>query len=112
MSLTEPPDQEFLGLLERPQDFTQDAFERLVERFRHRLTIDDILTITARRIRARSGDTLEKRTILSIIDGRFEEAERLFAVLDRKNSLRLCVISSPEPTSLPQSCEEEISRRR
>jgi hypothetical protein len=46
---------------------------------------------------------LEKRTLLAIIEGRFDEVEHLFAVIDRRNDLGLTVITSTEPTTLAQS---------
>ena len=85
-------DERFRQLLASPASFDQHEYEALIEAFRDRLTIDDILAFSARRIRERVGDALEKRTLLAIIEGRFDEVERLFAVIDRRNDLGLTVI--------------------
>ena len=85
-------DERFRQLLASPASFDQREYEAIIEAFRDRLTINDILALSARRIRERAGDALEKRTLLAIIEGRFDEVERLFAVIDRRNDLGLTVI--------------------
>ncbi len=90
-------EERFQQLLSSPQAFCQKELEHLVETFRPRLTIDDLMALTARRIRNREGDSLEKRALLAIIEGRFGEAEHLFGVIDRRKNLGLSVVTSTAP---------------
>ncbi len=96
-------DWKFRRLLESPESFSQTEFERLVDAFGFQLTIDDILALSAKRIRGRDNDPLEKRTLLAIIEGRYAEVEHLFNVIDRRKSLGLKVVTSPAPTTLARS---------
>ncbi len=73
----------FRRLLEEPFAFDQATYERLVDRFRSRLDIDDLLSITAKRLRqGLYADPLERRT---------EEADRLLDILERRDRAGLRV---------------------
>ncbi len=96
-------DWKFRKLLESPESFSQTEFERLVDAFGSRFTINDILALVAKRIRGRENDPLEKRALLAIIEGRYKEVEHLFNVIDRRETLGLKVVTSPAPTTPAQS---------
>ena len=82
----------FRRLLEEPSTFDQATYERLVDRFRSRLDIDDLLAITAKRLRqGRYADPLERNAVLAIVEGRTEEADRLLDVLGRRDRTGLRV---------------------
>lgn len=89
-------ERRFEELLKNPQDFDLEELERLVDTFRDRLSIDEILSLMARRVRRRQyADGLEQRVLLAIVEGRFDEVDRLFGVVERRDELGLRVISSP-----------------
>ncbi|MGZ8256914.1 MAG: hypothetical protein ACXWTX_03990 [Gallionella sp.] len=85
----------FQRLRKEPHHFAQEEFERTIELFRERLTIDDILDLIDRRVRNRDyASRLEQQTLLAIIEGRDGEVDRLFSILERRNKLSLKIISS------------------
>lgn len=93
----------FRQLLGEPSVFDQRTYEELIDRFRSRLTLDDIMAITAKRIRNRNySNLLERNTLLAIVEGRPGETERLLSVLERRDRLGFKTLS-PEPASPPQS---------
>lgn len=97
-------EQQFQELLRAPCALSQNEYETRVERFHGRLTIDDIMALTARRVRGRpGGDSLEKRALIAIAEGRFGEVDRLFKVIDRRNAIGLTVVKTPSPASPPRS---------
>ena len=54
--------------------FDRQTFEGLVERFRSRLTIDDIPALLARCLRSRKvGSQSERNARLAVVEGRFDE---------------------------------------
>jgi len=93
----------FRKLLEEPHGFDQPEFEQLVERFRSRLAIDDIIELMVKRVRAKEyRDQIEKKALLAIAEGRLDEAQRLTQILERRRKAGFKSLS-PEPKSLPQS---------
>jgi hypothetical protein len=83
----------FQRLLNEPHRFAQEDFEQTIDLFRSRLTSDNILELIAERIRLRDyANRLEQKALLAIIDGRDNDVERLFDVLDRRNRLSWKVI--------------------
>jgi len=90
-------------LLEAPHTFDQATCESLVDRFRSRLTIDDILAIMAKRLRrGEHADSLERNAVLAIVEGRMDDADRLLDVLERRNRAGLRVVARG-PASPPRS---------
>jgi hypothetical protein len=85
-------ERRFQGLLEAPQRFDQDELEGLVDRFRDRLSLEDILALSARRLRDRPASA-ERNALLAIVEGHYDEAGRLLGVLARRNALELRVIT-------------------
>lgn len=77
-----------------PHQLSQADFERAIDVCRAQLSIDDILELIARRVRDRVySDRLEQNALLSIIEGRYENAERLFGLRDRRDKLGLKITS-------------------
>jgi len=92
----------FRKLLDEPFAFDQETYEGLVERFRSRLTIDDILALAAKRLRGmRCADPLERDLLLAVAEGRFDDASRLHRTL-RRRRLGLRVVTRG-PASPPRS---------
>lgn len=84
----------FKELHSAPHTLSQSDFERAIDACRTQLSIDDILELMARRVRDRVySDRLEQNALLSIIDGRYENAERLFDLRDRRDKLGLKITS-------------------
>ena len=77
-----------------PHQLSQADFERAIDVCRAKLSIDDILELVARRVRDRVySDRLEQNALLSIIEGRYENADRLFDLRDRRDKLGLKITS-------------------
>ena len=77
-----------------PHSLSQADFVRAIDACRTQLSIDDILDLTARRVRDRVySDRLEQNALLSIIEGRYENADRLFELRDRRDKLGLKITS-------------------
>ena len=84
----------FQRLLSEPNTFEQKEFENLVDfTFRSRLSFGDIEALIAKRIQLSVKDTLERNTLLAIINGDTEGASRLHNAIKRRNQLGLRVIS-------------------
>lgn len=86
-------ERRFQGLLEAPHRFDQAEFEGLIDRFRDRLSLEDILALSARRLRDRPA-SVDRNALMAIVEGHYHEADRLLGVLARRNALNLKVISS------------------
>jgi hypothetical protein len=83
----------FQRLLSEPHAFEQKDFENLIDFvFRSRLSFRDIEALIAKRIQINAKDTLERNTLLAIINGDIEGFNRLHNVIKRRNKLGLRVI--------------------
>ena len=84
----------FNELHSAPHQLSQADFERAIDACRAQLSIDDILDLMARRVRDRVYlDRLEQNALFSIIEGRYENADRLFDLRDRRDKLGLKITS-------------------
>lgn len=91
-------EKRFRQLLSEPHTFEQAEFESLVDQFTERLSIDEIMALVARRVRARPyADTLDAQLLSAIIEGRTAEADRLSRQISRRNTLGLRVIETTAP---------------
>ena len=100
-------DQEYRNLLNHPEQFDSDTYIALCERYRHRLSLDVLIALSARRLRRRRyGNELDRKALLAVLDGRYDEAKRLGAIQKRRNDLGFRV-ADPGPASLPGSDEED-----
>lgn len=97
-------ERQFQRLLAEPHTFEQAEYESLVDSFSDRLTIDDTMALTAKRVSGRHyADRLESRLLVAIIEGQTDETERLSNAIQRRNALGLKVIETNAPGFLPQS---------
>lgn len=84
----------FNELHSAPHKLSQTDFEHAIDACRAQLSIDDILDLMSRRVRDRVySDRLEQNALLSIIEGRYDNAERLFELRDRRDQLGLKITS-------------------
>lgn len=84
----------FNELHSAPHQLSQADFERAIDACRAQLSIEDILDLMARRVRDRVySDRLEQNALFSIIEGRYENADRLFDLRDRRDKLGLKITS-------------------
>ena len=79
-------------LFSRPEVLEQQEFERLCDVLG--LQLADVESLIARRVCLRAKDALERDALLAILNGNLEEAQKLVAVMQRRNDLGLSVIST------------------
>ncbi|OIO76372.1 MAG: hypothetical protein COZ20_02295 [Gallionellales bacterium CG_4_10_14_3_um_filter_54_96] len=80
-------------LFSTPELLEQQEFENLCDSLG--LQFVDVEFLIAKRVRNRNySSRLEQQALLAIIEGRDNDIERLFGILERRNSLSLKVISS------------------
>ena len=82
----------FRELLRHPERYSTEAYLALCERYRHRLSLDELFELSTRRSRNIRSKSLDRKLFLAILEGRREEAERLTAILKRRNALGLRLI--------------------
>lgn len=83
----------YLRLLNAPQSFDCDEFDRLLELFRDRISRAEAYDLIVKRIALSEDKGLEQRLLLAIVTGDTVQAERLGKTLERRNALGLKVIS-------------------
>lgn len=81
-----------------PEQFDDDVFDELLERFRARMNLDERILLTLRRLEKSPCSEIEKRALFAAVRGDAAELRRLSALLDRRNERGFRVIS-PGQTS-------------
>lgn len=85
----------FQKLITEPESFSGGEFAHLIDTtFKDRLSWSDIVRLCEARLQRCNWDRLEQDTLLALLHGQDEEFERLTAILDQRNKLRLLVIRS------------------
>lgn len=86
----------FRQLRAMPEQFEEDTFDELIDRFRRRMTIDERILLIVRRLEATPCNSqIEKRAVLAAALGDTVELARLSALLDRRNAVELQIVSGP-----------------
>ncbi|MEE9493035.1 MAG: hypothetical protein V3W04_06615 [Gammaproteobacteria bacterium] len=84
----------FHQLMESPHLFSFQDFEFLTNHFQEKLTIDDHFILIEKRLRyGQYDDEIERKTLLAIIEGNNDKANRLLNLLERRNSLNLKAVN-------------------
>ncbi|MBN2700941.1 MAG: hypothetical protein JXR29_05775 [Methylothermaceae bacterium] len=78
-------------LFSRPESFSGEEFDRLCDELE--LSLADVGDLIAKRVERLASDRLERDLLIAFIEGRDSDAERLTAILERRNALGLRVIS-------------------
>ena len=84
-------DRVFQELRDHPERYPTEEFLSLCDRFRHRMSLDELFELNIRRSRNMRRKSLDRKLLLAILEGRHDEAERLTAILKRRNALGLRV---------------------
>lgn len=85
----------FRQLQARPEQFDQETFEVLFERFSDRLCFDERIGLLARRIeRGPRAKCLEERAVLEMMVGDLDEAHRLRRRVERRDASGLQIVTS------------------
>lgn len=83
----------FRRLINTPQSFDDDEFERLVDLFKDRISRAEAYDLTVMRLQfGEDRNGLEQRALLAIATGNSVEADRLTKLLTRRNELGLQLI--------------------
>jgi hypothetical protein len=85
-------EREKTRLFSRPEEFEMERFEQLCDAFN--LCLSEVESLIARRLRFRAKNTLERDAVLAIIQGDLEKSKRLQAIMRRRNSLGLKVLTA------------------
>lgn len=86
----------FLQMQAAPEQFDEDTFDELFERFGNRLSFDKRIDLLVRRVeRGPRAHCLEERALLEAMVGDLDEARRLRLRLEKRNALGLRAITSP-----------------
>lgn len=85
----------YLRLLNAPQSFDDDEFDRLLELFRDRISRAEAYDLIVERLRRTPCNSeIEKQVVIAAATGDTATLKRLTAILERRNALGLKVISS------------------
>ncbi|WP_293649874.1 hypothetical protein [Thiolapillus sp.] len=86
-------DRKFKALLEHPETFGTKEFLSLCERYAHRLPYEDQLALGRLRLQRQRDKSLDANALLAVLDGRYDDAHRLSAIMQRRNALGIRSVS-------------------
>lgn len=86
-------DREFKALLEHPETFSTKEFLSLCERYAHRLSYEEQLALGRLRLQRQRDKSVDANALLAVLDGRYNDAQRLSAIMQRRNTLGIRSVS-------------------